>query len=71
MIMCKSTTNEQGICLEVPIDHIRKHKEDLGDSDEKVAEIVGDLLRDAAIKATKMILENNWHDFTVDDPAEE
>ena len=71
MIMCKSTTNEQGICFEIPMDHIRKHKEDLEVTDEKVAEVVADLVYNAAVKATKMILENNWHEFTVDDEPSE
>lgn len=71
MIMCKRTTNQEGICLEVPIEHIRRHKELLEEDDDRIAEIVGDLLRDAAIKGTKMILENNWHEFTVDDESPE
>ena len=66
MIMCQTTSNEQGIVLNIPIEHIREHKELLGDDDEKVAETVSDLVSEAARKATLLILENNWHDFTAE-----
>lgn len=67
MIMCKATTGQQsGILVEVPIEDIRRHKILLGDDDDKVADTVGDLVKNAVVKGTKMVLENNWHDIVVE-----
>lgn len=63
MIMCKTHTSPEGIRIEVPIADILKHKADLGDDNNKIADTVGDLVCAAAVKGTFMILENNWHDL--------
>lgn len=63
MIMCKTTSNEEGVKIEVPIDNIRLHSQKFSDGDPtKVVGIVADLVRDAAIKGTRLILENNWYE---------
>jgi hypothetical protein len=63
-------TSPEGIQLTVPIDHIRGHKEMFSDkTDEEIAEIVANLVGEAAKKATIMILENNWHEFNTDNES--